>query len=144
VPFSQAYAPVGWALWRSNNYVPEDLIMTTEYCGSRQDTFNINFSQSASPVITQYYQLLRLGMSLPFNKGKYMILNRSGFEGYEKMLSSFMDIAATLVRALEAMDRGNLFKVVGHGKNGNLPVVSWRSKNEKIYDGEWIKPKVGL
>ena len=55
------YAAVGWALWRSQEFLPKELLFTITYCGSTRISFTLNFSKSATHVIGQYYQLLRLG-----------------------------------------------------------------------------------
>lgn len=55
------YAAVGWVVWRSMAYLPQELIFSFNYCGSPQTSLTVNFSKSAAHVIGQYYQLVRLG-----------------------------------------------------------------------------------
>ncbi|KAJ3472836.1 hypothetical protein NLG97_g10687 [Lecanicillium saksenae] len=52
---------VGWAVWRSCEHLPKELIFNINYLGAEQSSFTLNFSKGASQVIGQYYQLIRLG-----------------------------------------------------------------------------------
>ncbi|CAG8473841.1 1692_t:CDS:10 [Diversispora eburnea] len=47
--YGLCYAGIGWGIWRSAKYLPEELIFTVNYLGC------------ASHVIAQYYVLIRLG-----------------------------------------------------------------------------------
>ncbi|RVW27587.1 Glutamate decarboxylase 1 [Vitis vinifera] len=47
--YGLVYAGVGWAIWRSKEELPEELI------------FHINYLGGSSQVIAQYYQFLRMG-----------------------------------------------------------------------------------
>ena len=38
-------AGIGWTLWRSKDYLPEDLIFHINYLGSDQATITLNFSR---------------------------------------------------------------------------------------------------
>ncbi len=51
------YPGVGWVIWRSQEFLPEALVFHTNYLGSDQPNFTLNFSKSASPIIAQYYQV---------------------------------------------------------------------------------------
>lgn len=57
-----------------------------DYLGSDQPNFTLNFSKSASMVVAQYYQFLRLG-----------------FEGYKKIMISLLNVAARLQKGIEAL-----------------------------------------
>ena len=51
---AQVYPGVGWAVWRSPEYLPEELIFNINYLGADQASFTLNFSKGASQVIGQY------------------------------------------------------------------------------------------
>ncbi len=57
-----------------------------EYLGSDQPNFTLNFSKSASMIIGQYYQFVRLG-----------------FEGYKKIMASLLNVAARLQEGIEKL-----------------------------------------
>jgi glutamate decarboxylase len=57
----QVYPGVGWIVWRSPEYLPQELIFNINYLGADQASFTLNFSRGASQIIGQYYQLIRLG-----------------------------------------------------------------------------------
>lgn len=59
--FGQVYAGLGFVVWKEKEDLPEDLIFHVNYLGSDEPTFGINFSRSASTVVAQYYNFLRLG-----------------------------------------------------------------------------------
>ncbi|KAI8816846.1 glutamate decarboxylase [Fimicolochytrium jonesii] len=59
--YGLCYAGIGWALWRSPEYLPDDLVFHINYLGADQASFTLNFSKGASPVISQYYVLIRQG-----------------------------------------------------------------------------------
>ena len=59
--YGLVYPGVGWVLWRDATDLPEELIFHVDYLGADQPTFNLNFSKSASQVVAQYYNFLRLG-----------------------------------------------------------------------------------
>ncbi|MDR1018405.1 MAG: glutamate decarboxylase, partial [Lachnospiraceae bacterium] len=66
----------GWVLWREEKDLPKDLIFNVDYLGGSIGTFAINFSRSAGPIISQYYEFLRLGK-----------------EGYRKVQQSAYNVA---------------------------------------------------
>jgi len=59
--YGMVYPGVGWAIWRTKEDLPEDLLFHVGYLGGDQATFTLNFSKGASQVIGQYYNLIRLG-----------------------------------------------------------------------------------
>lgn len=58
---SQVYPGVGWVLWRSHEYLPQELVFNINYLGADQASFTLNFSKGAAQIIGQYYQMIRLG-----------------------------------------------------------------------------------
>ncbi len=59
--YGLVYPGVGWALWRSAEELPEELIFRVNYLGGDMPTFALNFSRPGAQVVAQYYTFLRLG-----------------------------------------------------------------------------------
>ena len=60
--------------------------MRAEYLGSDQPNFTLNFSKSASMIIGQYYQFVRLG-----------------FDGYKKIMASLLNVAQRLQEGVQKL-----------------------------------------
>ncbi|KAJ5901793.1 glutamate decarboxylase [Penicillium taxi] len=100
------YAGIGWALWRSKDELPNDLIFHLSYLGAAQASFTLNFSKSSSHVIAQYYLFIRLGRM-----------------GYYNILRQIIAVASHLTRSLHNIGFLVLSKADGvHG----IPVVAFR------------------
>lgn len=115
---SLAYAGVGWALWRSKAFLPDEILFTVNYLGSPQVSFTLNFSKSAVQVIGQYYQLLRLGKS-----------------GYRAIMTNLTQISDFLAESVLKIGGGEKFVLMSKTGGEGLPLVAWRLKNEESYDG---------
>ncbi|OEV08035.1 glutamate decarboxylase [Streptomyces nanshensis] len=59
--YGLVYPGVGWALWRSPDMLPEELVFRVNYLGGDMPTFALNFSRPGAQVAAQYYTFLRLG-----------------------------------------------------------------------------------
>ncbi|KAJ2765221.1 glutamate decarboxylase gad1, partial [Coemansia nantahalensis] len=59
--FGLTYPGIGWVVWRSAEYMPQDLTFELSYLGGVEKTFTLNFSHPACFLIAQYYQFLRYG-----------------------------------------------------------------------------------
>ncbi|PRQ71182.1 glutamate decarboxylase [Rhodotorula toruloides] len=115
--YGLVYAGVGWAFWRSKEYLPEEILFTVNYLGSPQVSFTLNFSKSAIQVVGQYYQLLRLGKA-----------------GYRAIMQNLVQIADHLSDAVANMEDGKLFEIISEGHGQSLPLVAFKLKEEKPYD----------
>ena len=82
--FGLAYVGVGWVVWRSEEFLPKDLIFELHYLGSVEYSFSLNFSRPAHPIIAQYFNFVHLG-----------------FEGYRNVALDDLKNARLLSRALE-------------------------------------------
>ncbi|WP_092921566.1 MULTISPECIES: glutamate decarboxylase [Romboutsia] len=111
--YGLVYPGIGWVIWKDEEYLPKELIFEVSYLGGSMPTMAINFSRSASQVIGQYYNFLRLG-----------------FEGYRQIHQRTKEVAMYLSREIEAT---GLFKIYNDGEN--LPIVCYRLKNED--DVQW-------
>ena len=59
--YGLTYPGVGFVVWRSPEYLPEELVFRVNYLGGDMPTFTLNFSRPGNQVVGQYYNFLRLG-----------------------------------------------------------------------------------
>lgn len=111
--YGLVYPGVGWAIWRSAEYLPQELVFNINYLGADQASFTLNFSKGASQVIGQYYQLIRLGK-----------------HGYRAIMSNLTRTADYLSDALQALG----FIIMSEKSGKGLPLVAFRLPPAK--DGE--------
>ncbi|WP_433507270.1 glutamate decarboxylase [Pseudonocardia halophobica] len=77
--YGLVYPGVGWALWRDEDALPEELVFRVNYLGGDMPTFALNFSRPGGQVIAQYFQFLRLGRA-----------------GFARVQQTCRDVATTL------------------------------------------------
>ena len=106
--YGLVFPGIGWVLWRSRLYLPQELVFEVSYLGGRMPTMAINFSRSASQIIGQYYNFLRYG-----------------YEGYRKIHLHTRKIAAYIARELE---KTGLFEILSG--DAGLPVVCFKLKDD--------------
>ncbi|PTB72039.1 glutamate decarboxylase [Trichoderma longibrachiatum ATCC 18648] len=106
--YGLVYPGVGWVVWRSHEYLPQDLIFNINYLGAEQSSFTLNFSKGASQVIGQYYQFIRLGR-----------------RGYESIMSNLTRTADYLTDVLE---KSLGFVIMSEREGQGLPLVAFRFK----------------
>jgi glutamate decarboxylase len=104
--FGLAPLGVGWAVWREQSDLPQDLIFDVNYLGGNMPTFALNFSRPGGQVIAQYYLFLRLGR-----------------EGYRRILHNAYDIARHIGQEIQKLGPFELF-FNGDSKKG-IPAISW-------------------
>lgn len=104
--YGLVYPGIGWIVWRSNSFLPKELVFEVSYLGGSMPTMAINFSRSASQIIGQYYNFLRLG-----------------HEGYRKIHMHTQNIAVYMTHELEET---GLFDIINAGKS--IPVVCFKLK----------------
>ncbi|KAJ5243627.1 hypothetical protein N7489_003723 [Penicillium chrysogenum] len=115
--YGLVYPGIGWALWRSPEYLPEELVFNIDYLGAEQLNFTMNFSKPASHIIAQYYQLIRLG--------------RSGYTSIMKNLTRTADYLTSQLREMG-------FVIMSEGGGRGLPVVAFRlGSTQKAFLDEW-------
>lgn len=110
--FGLVYPGLGWALWRDESNLPDDLVFNINYLGGQMSTFTLNFSQGASHVIAQYYNFIRLGK-----------------EGYRRIMENLM--INTHYLSDELTKTGN-FEIIS--KQNTIPCVVARLKDSSAYD----------
>jgi glutamate decarboxylase len=99
---------VGWALWRDEDALPDDLVFHVNYLGGDMPTFALNFSRPGAQVVAQYYNFLRLG-----------------FDGYRRVQQTCRDVATRL-----AAEIGRLgpFETLTDGSD--IPVFAFRLRDD--------------
>ncbi|CAG8539535.1 9443_t:CDS:10, partial [Ambispora leptoticha] len=112
--YGLCYAGVGWAIWRSAEYLPKELIFNINYLGSDQASFTLNFSKGASHVIAQYYVLVRLGR-----------------KGFTSIMTNITNTADHLAELLEKTGR---FEILSERNGKGLPLVAFRLKTNAHYN----------
>ncbi|KAI8346943.1 pyridoxal phosphate-dependent transferase, partial [Mortierella sp. GBAus27b] len=134
--YGLAYPGIGWVLWRSEDYLPKELVFTLSYLGAEEQTYTLNFSRPVCFMIAQYYNFVRLGR-----------------EGYTSIIRNDLRNAGVLSAALEKTGYFDLVSdmhraegVFGYAQKDNqavhkstgditdynpaLPVVTFKLKDE--------------
>ncbi|CAG8783503.1 6326_t:CDS:2, partial [Acaulospora morrowiae] len=115
--YGLCYAGIGWAIWKSPKYLPEELIFNVNYLGSDQASFTLNFSKSAAPIIAQYYVLIRLGRA-----------------GFTAIMNNLMDVSRNLADRLEKTGK---FTILSDRTGNGLPLVAFRLAAKDIHYDEF-------
>lgn len=115
--YGLVYPGVGWVIFRSPEFLPQELVFTVNYLGADQSSYTLNFSKGASQIVGQYYQLIRLGKS-----------------GYTSIMTNLTRTADHLADVLEKMG----FIIMSERNGKGLPVVAFRLKGEKDEGGRVI------
>lgn len=110
--FGLVYPGLGTVVFRHPSDLPEELVFDITYLGGHMPNYSLNFSRSATPVLQQYFNFLRLGR-----------------EGYARVMANVMDNAAYLERRLADTGRFELLT-----DSRYLPVVVVRSKRDDPID----------
>jgi glutamate decarboxylase len=113
--YGLVFPGVGWIIWREPADLHPDLIFKVDYLGGTMPTLAINFSRPASQVVTQYYNLIRLGKS-----------------GYPDIHQACQDVAVYLAKQIVEMGP---FQLLSDGRD--LPVFAWTLKTPthwSLYD----------
>ncbi|KAI9899824.1 hypothetical protein N3K66_006285 [Trichothecium roseum] len=104
--YGLVYAGTGWAIWRSAEYLPQELIFSHHYLGTEQNSLTLNFSRGSSHIISQYYRLICLGRN-----------------GYRQVMLNLASTAGYLASQLEVM---GCFVVMSKRIGNGLPLVTFR------------------
>ena len=102
---------LGWLLFREKEDLPEELVFHVNYLGGDQASFTLNFSRSASNIIGQYYNFIRLG-----------------FEGYKSIMMTAMNNANHL---REGLISTGLVEIVD---KAHMPLVAFKLIDNKIHE----------
>ncbi|MEW4570116.1 glutamate decarboxylase [Tautonia sp. JC769] len=100
--FGLVYPGIGTVVFRDASDLPEELVFKISYLGGEMSNYSLNFSRASAPVLLQYYNFLRLGMS-----------------GYARIVGNIMDNAQYLQERIDALGR---FRHLGDTRA--IPVVA--------------------
>ena len=101
--YGLVYPGVGWAIWRNEEALPNDLVFDVNYLGGHLPTFALNFSRPGSEVIAQYFMFTTLGR-----------------EGYRRIMQGAQNVATHLSSEIARMGR---YRLVTEGTE--LPVFAF-------------------
>lgn len=118
--YGLTYPGMGWVIWRDEAHLPEDLIFHVNYLGGDLPTFTLNFSRPAYPVVTQYYNFLRLGK-----------------EGYTNIMQNLKKVSDCIANKIDSYD---CFTVVSSDKA--LPLVAWTVSEDVDFDAFQLSDKL--
>lgn len=115
--YGLVYPGIGWIVWRSTAFLPEDLIFKVSYLGGDMPTFALNFSRPGAQILLQYWAFLRYG-----------------YEGYKEVHQASMDVATYLSKEIGKMGPFTLWN-----ETIDIPVFAWGLKvddnrNWTLYD----------
>ncbi|MBQ1080054.1 glutamate decarboxylase [Nocardiopsis sp. B62] len=108
----------GWAIWRTAEDLPEDLVFRVNYLGGEEATFSLNFSRPGGQVVSQYYDFVRLGR-----------------EGYRRVHGAQTETARHLAERVAAM--GPFEIIHGGDPDRGISAVAWRMVGDEpftLYD----------
>jgi glutamate decarboxylase len=109
--YGLTYPGIGFVVWRSGEYLPEELVFRVNYLGGDMPTFTLNFSKGGNQVIGQYYNFLRLGKA-----------------GYKQVMTCLSETARWLGDQLRDSEH---FEVITDGSA--IPVIAFRLKGDPGY-----------
>ncbi len=109
--YGLTYPGIGFAVWRSADDLPSDLVFHVNYLGGDMPTFTLNFSRPGNQIVGQYYNLVRLGR-----------------EGYSRIMASLRDVAVHLSSHIDAMPE---FEVLSDGTA--IPVLAFRMADDQPF-----------
>jgi glutamate decarboxylase len=114
--YGLVYPGVGWAVWRTEEALPRDLVFDVNYLGGHMPTFALNFSRPGSEVIAQYYMFTTLGR-----------------DGYRRVMQGASDVAQYLASEIAQIGP---YRLVSEGKD--LPVFAFglapEVENYSVFD----------
>ncbi|GAB4819502.1 hypothetical protein N2152v2_006548 [Parachlorella kessleri] len=113
--YGLVYPGLGWVIWRSAEYLPEEMIFWDNYLGTKERSITLNFSRGAFNIVAQYYQFMRLG-----------------FGGYRKIMTNLRTIADRLQAQL---CKTGHFEILS--KEVGVPLVAFRL-NKVTVDGKCV------
>ncbi|MFF7409929.1 glutamate decarboxylase [Streptomyces lydicus] len=127
--YGLVYPGVGWALWRDEEALPEELVFRVNYLGGDMPTFALNFSRPGAQVAAQYYTFLRLG--------------RSGFRAVQQATRDVARSMAERIGALgdfELLTRGDELPVFAFTTAGNITAYDVFDVSRRLKERGWLIP----
>ncbi|MFC7308338.1 glutamate decarboxylase [Streptomyces monticola] len=127
--YGLVYPGVGWALWRSAEELPEELVFRVNYLGGDMPTFALNFSRPGAQVVAQYYTFLRLGR-----------------EGYRAVQQASRDVACGLAERIEGLGdfelltRGDELPVFAFTTAADVTAYDVFDVSRRMRERGWLVP----
>ncbi len=127
--YGLVYPGVGWALWRSAEELPEELVFRVNYLGGDMPTFALNFSRPGAQVVAQYYTFLRLGR-----------------EGFRAVQQSTRDVATLLAQQVggfgdfRLLTRGDELPVFAFTTNEDVTAYDVFDVARRMRERGWLVP----
>ncbi|MFD9969273.1 glutamate decarboxylase [Streptomyces sp. NPDC059015] len=127
--YGLVYPGVGWALWRSPDNLPDELVFRVNYLGGDMPTFALNFSRPGAQVVAQYYTFIRLGR-----------------DGYRAVQQSARDVARTLAEKIDSMGdfrlltRGDQLPVFAVTTNPEIRNFDVFDVSRRLRENGWLVP----
>src|SRR5437763_12378685 len=106
--YGLVYPGVGWAVWRDQDALPDELVFEVNYLGGEMPTFALNFSRPGAQVAAQYYNFLRLG-----------------FDGYKRVQQACRDVAGRIASRVAELGP---FELLTDGSE--LPVLAIKLRDD--------------
>ena len=114
--YGLVYPGAGWAVWRTEEALPRDLVFDVNYLGGHMPTFALNFSRPGSEVIAQYFMLASLG-----------------HDGYRRVMRTAQRVAVHLSSTIAELGP---YRLISDGSD--LPVFAFALKegvtNYTVFD----------
>ncbi|MER0447401.1 glutamate decarboxylase [Streptomyces sp. Edi4] len=127
--YGLVYPGVGWALWRTAEELPEELVFRVNYLGGDMPTFALNFSRPGAQVVAQYYTFLRLGR-----------------DGYRAVQQAARDVARGLAERIESfgdfrlLTRGNELPVFAFTTTPEVDRYDVFDVSRRLRERGWLVP----
>jgi glutamate decarboxylase len=109
--YGLTYPGIGFVVWRSSDWLPEELVFRVNYLGGDMPTFTLNFSRPGNQVVGQYYNFLRLGRA-----------------GYAQVMETLSNTARWVA---DQLHNSRHFDVISDGSA--IPVVAFRLSGDFGY-----------
>ncbi|WP_432072635.1 glutamate decarboxylase [Streptomyces wuyuanensis] len=127
--YGLVYPGVGWALWRSPENLPEELVFRVNYLGGDMPTFALNFSRPGAQVVAQYYTFIRLGR-----------------DGYRAVQQTTRDVARGLAEKIDGLGdfhlltRGDELPVFAVTTNPDVKNYDVFDVSRRLREAGWLVP----
>jgi glutamate decarboxylase len=108
--FGLVYPGLGWLVSKNSNELVAKLVYYSKYLFGESQSFSLNFSRPASPVLVQYYNFIHYGVN-----------------GYSEIIGGCLHLAKILADLLRATE---LFTVVS---DLSLPVIAFKFKVQPAF-----------
>jgi glutamate decarboxylase len=118
--YGLVYPGVGWAIWRDEADLPEELIFHDSYLGNDQSTFDLNFSKGSNSIIGQYYNFIRLGRA-----------------GYTAIMQNLLDMWQYISNEMGKSEHIHLLS-----EPGNLPVICAELVNQPAFTAHDVSDRL--